>query len=321
MILITGATGFIGSAVLDRLTSDLVPFKILTRRKVKHIPEENVIYSDLESLEYLNVNLFNGVHSVIHCASIAHNLNIRPRDALAEYRKVNRDATIALARLMAENGAKRFIFLSSVKVNGESTDLTLPFNEISSNNPTDPYGVSKLETELGLLDVARLTGMEVVIVRPPLVYGPGVKGNFALIINWVIKGIPLPFGRVSNKRSFIAIENLVDFIMLCVDRNKSTKAANEIFLISDGEDVSTKVLLHKVAEAYSVSPNLLPVPVFLMRLVAALIGKTSVTNRLFNNLQIDSGKAYNLLGWSPVITMDEQLKKMADYDHNISNNQ
>ena len=180
--------------------------------------------------------------------------------------------------------------------------------------PTDPYGLSKYEAEQGLLALAKETGMEVVVIRPPLVYGPGVKANFASMINWLRRGVPLPLGAINNKRSFVALDNLVSFIALCTDPTQSPKAANQVFLISDGEDVSTTQLLRRVADALGKEPYLLPVPVGLMNFAAKLIGKGEVANRLFGSLQVDSSKARDLLGWQPVITMAEQLHKTVAAD-------
>ena len=182
--------------------------------------------------------------------------------------------------------------------------------------PTDPYGLSKYEAEQGLLALAKKTVIEVVIIRPSLVYGPGVKANFASMINWLRRGVPLPLGAINNKRSFVALDNLVSFIALCADRPQSPKAANQVFLISDGEDVSTTQLLRKVAGALGKDPRLFSVPVGLMSFAARLIGKGNVANRLFGSLQVDNSKARDLLGWQPVITMDEQLNKTVAVDLN-----
>jgi nucleoside-diphosphate-sugar epimerase len=228
---------------------------------------------------------------------------------LEEFRKVNTGATLQLAKQAAESGVKRFIFLSSIKVNGEMTSLGEPFKPDDNFVPVDPYGLSKYEAEQGLLALAKETDMEVVIIRPPLVYGPGVRANFASMMFWMKKGVPLPFGVIHNKRSLVALDNLVSFIIRCIDH---PKAANEIFLISDNEDVSTTQLLSKVAKAYGKKACLIPVPVSWMKFAARLIGKADVANRLFSSLQVDSAKARDLLGWKPVVTMDEQLKKIAD---------
>ena len=189
-----------------------------------------------------------------------------------------------------------------------------PFGEKDTPNPQEPYAISKYEAEQGLMALAKETGMEVVLIRPPLVYGPGVKANFASMINWLRRGVPLPLGVINNKRTFVALDNLVSFIALCGDRSQSPKAANQVFSISDGEDVSTTQLLRKVADALGKEPYLLPVPVGLMIFAARLIGKGDVANRLFGSLQVDSSKARDLLGWQPVITMDEQLHQTVAAD-------
>jgi len=194
--------------------------------------------------------VLSNVDVVIHTAARAHILNDEVFDPLSEYRKVNCDATLRLARAAAELGVKRFVFVSSVKVNGEMSGLNRPFSPDDSFIPVDPYGLPKHEAEQGLLQIAEETAMEVVIIRPPLVYGPGVRANFASMIKWVQKAIPLPFGAIYNKRSLMALDNLVNFIALCADRGKSPKAANEVFLIYDNEDVSTTQLLRKVASAF-----------------------------------------------------------------------
>jgi nucleoside-diphosphate-sugar epimerase len=220
--------------------------------------------------------------------------------------------TLALAELAADEGVKRFVFLSSIGVNGNNS--VMPFSEKDTPNPQEPYAISKYEAEQGLLVLAKKTGMQVVIIRPPLVYGPNAPGNFGTLVNWLRRAVPLPLGAINNKRSFVALDNLVSFIALCADRTRSPKAANQVFLISDGEDVSTTQLLSKVADALGKKRWLLPVPVGLMSFVARLIGKGDVANRLFGSLQVDSSKARDLLGWQPVITMDEQLHQTVAAD-------
>ena len=189
------------------------------------------------------------------------------------------------------------------------TTIGKPFKPTDNTIPTDPYGLSKYEAEQGLLSIADETGMEVVIIRPPLIYGPGVKANFASMMKWVSKGIPSPLGAIENQRSLIALENLTDFIIHSIDH---PKAANEVFLISDDEDVSTTELLRKVAKAFGKQTTLLPIPVNLMTFFARLFGKKTIADRLFSSLQIDSSKVRDLLDWKPVITMDEQLRKTAE---------
>jgi len=247
----------------------------------------------------------DGIDVVVHLAARVHVMDDLADDPLAEFRKVNTAGTLNLARQAAAAGVKRFIFISSIKVNGELTTLNHPFSPDDTFIPDDPYGVSKYEAEQGLMAIAEETGMEVVIIRPPLVYGPGVKANFRLLMKWVKRGVPLPLGAVHNKRSFVALDNLVSFIIHCMDH---PRAANEVFLISDGEDVSTTELLEKMARAFGKRSFLLPVPVGLMTFVAGLLGKRDVADRLFGSLQVDSSKARDLLGWTPVVSMDEGLR-------------
>jgi len=317
--LITGATGFVGKALIADLLSKACEVKALVRQSSVVLPlaVEQVVVGDLVALTLsdpsgFSKEVFEGVDAVIHTAARVHVMDDEATDSLAEFRKINRDATLVLARLASEAGVKRFIFLSSIKVNGEMTRPGHSFKPDGVHVPDDPYGLSKYEAEQSLLELAKKTDMEVVIIRPPLVYGPDVKANFASMINWMGKGVPLPFGAINNKRSLVALDNLVNFIALCADREKSPKAANQIFLISDDEDVSTTELLRKVAKAQNKQAWLIPVPVSLMTFAAKLIGKGDVANRLFGSLQVDSSKARDLLGWKPVVTMDEQLQKMTN---------
>lgn len=258
--------------------------------------------------------LEQGVDVVVHCAARAHVMHDELANPLTEYRRVNVQGTENLARQAAAAGVRRFVFISSVKVNGEATQPGQPFTPADAPAPQDDYGLSKHEAEQALWQVARDTGMEVVIIRPPLVYGPGVKGNFARMVQWVRQGVPLPLGAVHNRRSLVALDNLVDFITLCASPERSPQAANQTFLVSDGDDVSTTELLRRVAHAYGVPVRLLPVPVGLMRGAARLLGKTAVADRLLGSLQVDASKARDLLGWTPPVTMHEQLRKMALYD-------
>jgi len=310
LILITGATGFVGRSVVKQLLNKHYDVRACSRQDNVGMPNAAEIFTigDIAGDTAWHQALL-GVDVVIHCAARAHIMNDLALDPLVEFRKMNRDATLNLAIQVADAGVKRFIFISSIKVNGEETSVDLPFKPDDKNIPTDPYGLSKYEAEQGLLALAKETGMEVVIIRPPLVYGPNVKANFASMMAWVNKGVPLPFGAIHNQRSLIALDNLVSFIMLCMNH---PKAVNEVFLVSDNEDVSTSELLRKVAKAFGRQSRLMPVPVGLMTFCAKLIGKGDVANRLFSSLQVDSSKAGDLLGWKPVVTMDEQLKKVAD---------
>jgi nucleoside-diphosphate-sugar epimerase len=313
----TGATGFVGRALVPELLAKGCQLRALVRKPSVLPVEVEQVVVDLSEIEGAIKDAFGGVDVVVHAAARVHMMQDRSANPLAEFRKLNRDATLALACLAADAGVKRFIFLSSIKVNGEETfprGWPSVFKPDDAFIPTDPYGLSKYEAEQGLLALAKETGMEVMVIRSPLVYGPGVKANFASMINWLRRGVPLPLGVINNKRSFVALDNLVSFIALCADRSQSPKAANQVFLISDGEDVSTTQLLRKVADALGKKPYLLPVPVGLMSFAARLIGKGDVANRLFGSLQVDSSKTRDLLGWQPVITMDEQLNKTVAAD-------
>jgi nucleoside-diphosphate-sugar epimerase len=315
-LLVTGGTGFLGQALLHKLlVSGKRPLIAAVRRDKTDFPPNVMVewVGELSSSTDWTACL-KEVRVVIHCAARAHVMKDAIGDQLLEYRRVNVQGTLALAEQAVKAGVRRFIYISSIKVNGEHTESNIPFRAEDIPAPEDAYGISKLEAEQGLVALARNTGMEVVIIRPPLVYGPGVKGNFFSMVRWVRKGMPLPLGAVHNKRSLVALENMVDFIALCADPERSPRAANEVFLISDGEDISTTELLRKVANAYSVAPRLLPIPATWIQTASRFLGKSAVANRLVGSLVIDSSKARELLGWNPVVSVDEQLRKMALHD-------
>jgi len=309
-ILITGATGFVGARLVAELLLQQFSISAIVRGEDSVVPvgAEKIIKGNLTNVSDWFPVLKN-IDIVIHVAGRAHIMNDDAIDPVTEFRKVNTNVTLNLAKQAAEIGVKRFVFISSVKVNGEKTYLDKPFKPDDDFVPCDPYGLSKYEAEKGLMALSKETSMEVVIIRPPLIYGAGVKANFASMIRWMDKGIPLPFGAVHNQRSLVALDNLVSFIICCISH---PKAANEIFLISDGEDVSTTQLLKKVADALGKKTMLIPIPVGLMKLVAKLMAKSGMANRLFASLQVDSSKAHDLLAWEPVISMEEQLQKTVD---------
>lgn len=310
-ILVTGATGFVGRALVQELLTQKFSVIAGVRHLSPTLSAPQIELGDLSSATDHSATLQN-IDVVIHLAARAHIMQDTASDPLAEFRKTNTVGTLNLAiQAAAEAGVKRFIFISSIKVNGEMTTKETPFQTEITGAPTDPYALSKYEAEHGLMSLAKSSGLEVVIIRPPLVYGPGVKANFAIMIQWLLKGIPLPLGSIHNKRSLVALDNLVNFIILCVNH---PKAANEVFLISDGEDLSTTQLLQKIARALQKKARLIPVPISWMRFAALLIGKQDVANRLFSSLLVDSFKARDLLGWQPVISMDQQLQKIAESD-------
>ena len=303
-ILVTGASGFIGRALCPYLSSlghEVVP----AVRATCGLPGEQLV-SDEASFRIA----LQGCDSVVHLAGRAHVIHDQERAPLQAFRAANVDTTLELANRAIEAGVRRFVYMSTIKVNGEATLPGCSFRPDDPLAPKDPYAISKWEAEQGLRAIAEKAGLEVVIVRPPLVYGPGVKGNFASLIEWVKRGRALPLGAVHNRRSMIALENLVSFTALCADIHASPNAKDQVFLVSDGEDVSTTELLRKVARAYGDNSRLLPVPVGLLRFAAQLLGKVSLADRLLGSLTIDDSKAREMLGWRPQVSMDEQLRKM-----------
>lgn len=315
MLLLTGATGFIGRSVTAALLANGESVVATVRaRHAQATPVANglrwVAVGDINAQTVWQTPLAD-VDTVVHCAARAHVLHEQATDPLASFREVNVAGTLRLAQHAAAAGVQRFVFLSSIGVNGNQT--TTPFNEAATPHPHDAFAVSKLEAEQALLALAAQTGMEVVIIRPPLVYGPGAPGNFASLVRWVQRGLPLPLGAVHNQRSFVALDNLVSLVLLCADRARSPQAANQVFVVADGEDVSTSTLLRKVARAVGRPSRLLPVTASWLRAGAGLLGKRAVADRLLGNLQVDATKARTLLGWRPVVTMDEQLAKMFEH--------
>ena len=300
-IIVTGATGFVGSHLVRSLDGhELVA---IGRTQVSGV--EQFIFRTLSPDTDFS-GCFNDVECIVHAAARAHIMKDEAADPLSEYRRVNVEGTLNLARQAAAAGVKRFIFISSIKVNGEQTEIGQPFSSQDTPAPEDFYGVSKQEAEHGLRELASETGMEVVIIRPPLVYGPGVKGNFASMIKLVGRGLPLPLGSVHNKRSLVALDNLVDLIITCIDH---PGAANETFLVSDGEDLSTTQLLQGVAEAMGKPSRLIPVPARLLQLGATLIGRKAVAQRLLGSLQVDISHTQKCLNWTPPLTVKQGLQR------------
>jgi len=312
LLLVTGASGFVGRALVARLLQRhqvRISARATTIERI-HPKVEVSLGKPLSPVEDWSQALAR-VSTVVHCAGRVHIMTEQATDPLLEFRQINVDGTLNLARQAAAAGTKRFIFLSSIKVNGESTNPGCPFTADQQPDPGDPYGVSKLEAELALRSLASQTGMEVVIIRPPLVYGPGVKANFLEMMRWLARGAPLPFGSVTtNKRSLVALDNLVDLVDLCVDH---PLAANQTFLVSDGEDLSTAALLHRLSLALGRPARLIPVPVGLLKLGAALLRRSAVAQRLCGSLELDIGKTREMLGWSPPVSVDEGLRRTAEY--------
>jgi nucleoside-diphosphate-sugar epimerase len=310
--LVTGGSGFLGRALINHLSrlpdcSVVAPLRTLPAQLpagVRSLPIKPLDGSNdwQEALTDVDV--------VVHAAARVHVMNEVALDPLAAFREVNVEATLNLARQAAKSGVKRFIFISSIKVNGEVTEPGVVYRADDEPAPLDPYGISKLEAEQGLKLLAASTGMEVVIIRPVLVYGPGVKANFLSMMRWLYRGVPLPFGAVHNLRSLVAIDNLVDLIVLCAEH---PAAANQVFLASDGEDVSTTQLLRKLAHALGKPARLLPIPAELMSGAASLLGQQDLADRILGSLQVDISKNYQLLGWEPPVSLDKALGLTAQH--------
>lgn len=309
-ILVTGATGFVGKPLCDRLVAQkhLVSATIRSVNDKEKLPHEikPIVINSLR--DSLSRDQLANTEVVLYLAARVHQMNDNSPNALDAYREINTKATICLAKQAAEHGVRRFIYLSSIKVNGEG--LTDPYSEKDTPNPIDPYGQSKWEAEQGLLKLAQETGLEVVIIRPPLIYGPNVKANFLQLLKIIDKSIPLPFGAINNARSILFVGNLVDAMIACLDH---PNAKNQTFIVSDGEDLSTTNLIRRLGKALGKSPLLLPIPAELLRLTTKLLGKADIGDRLLGSLQVDSSKIRQMLDWTQPYTVDQGLQATADW--------
>ncbi len=314
MILITGAAGFVGKALVQRLIADDESRRLVVtvRKDWPRWPEQvqAIANGNLNPSTDWSVAL-EGVSVVVHLAARVHVMHDTAGDPLTAFCAVNVVGTLNLARQAATAGVKRFVFISSIKVNGESTSSGKAFTELATPNPQDAYGQSKHEAEQVLRQLRADTGMEVVIIRPPLVYGPGVKANFAALMRAVQRGWPLPLGAIHNKRSLVALDNLVDFIVTCITH---PQAANQTFLVSDGQDLSTTELVRGMAQAAGLPARLLPVPAWALQLAASASGKGAAVQRLCGNLQVDITKARTLLGWGPPVSVNEGLRRAMSWN-------
>ncbi|MCF6281541.1 MAG: SDR family oxidoreductase [Candidatus Polarisedimenticolaceae bacterium] len=306
-ILLTGSTGFVGTALRNSLHANGAEFTSAIRT-LASIKNRLGYFGEIHTVGEIGPDTswdktLEDVDTVIHLAARVHVMSDTATDPLQVFREINTTGTLKLAAAAANAGVHRFIFLSSIKVNGEFT-TDQPFDEHSPTAPADPYGISKKEAEEGLRKIAAVTSMEVVIIRPPLIYGPGVKANFLRLLSIVVRGIPLPLAGIKNQRSMVALDNLVDFIILCIDH---PAAANETFLISDGKGLSTAELVQCIAKQAGHSARLFSIPESVMALGAALLGKKAMLDRLTHSLQIDSSKARQLLQWQPPISTDQAI--------------
>lgn len=311
-VLVTGASGFLGGALLKRLVAEAGVQPLALVRA-----ESAALLLDVEKLELgdlttgsLQKDCMAGIDVVVHAGARVHVMRDSEADPLQAFRRANVEGTLNLARRAASDGVKRFVFVSTAKVLGEASLEGEPFTEHHDPAPADPYALSKFEAEQALFDLARETGMELVVVRPPLVYGPGVKANFYTMMKWVARGVPLPLGAIDNRRSLVALDNLVDFLILCLAH---PAAANEVFLVADGEALSTTELLRSLAEAMGRSARLVPVPSAVVFGIARLLGQGAVAQRLGGDFQISIEKARRVLGWSPPVVAPEGLRRAVKY--------
>jgi UDP-glucose 4-epimerase len=309
--LLTGASGFLGKHLASVLIGSGFNMKLVLRKSSGLDSDLNsIVVKGIDSHTDWSTGL-DGLDFVIHCAARVHVMDETVEDPLEAFREVNVHGTLALAKAAAKAGVKRFIFISSIKVNGESTTERLPYKSSDIPSPEDPYGISKAEAEDGLKLIANVTGMEVVIIRPPLVYGPGVKANFAALLKLASTGIPLPFACISkNKRSMVYVENLISLIVGCIN---NPNAANQTFLVSDDNDLSTKQFVKGLSSGLGKSGLMLPVPNVLFSIAGKVLGKSAVIDRLCGSLQVDISHTKNTLNWQPPYSVEQGFAVTAKY--------
>lgn len=311
-ILVTGSGGFVGKRVVElayKREWDVIGScrRQSNKRQVeqKQHLECNYVFRNIDANEIWE-DVLEGVDCVVHCAARVHQMNDSVQDALTKYREVNVAGTLNLARQALEAGVKRFVFLSSIKVNGEFTVAGQAFTSDECNQPVDAYGISKYEAEKELQNLCNSGSMQLVLIRPPLVYGPGVKANFLAMMRWVDKGIPLPLRSINNRRSLVYLDNLVDLILMsCSHPN----AVGQVLLVSDDEDVSVSKILAVMAFSMEKSNRMLPCPMGMITFIARLLRKSDIALRVCGNLQLDISKTKDLLGWSPPISFDEGIAR------------
>lgn len=308
-VVVTGGSGFIGRALCERLGSEEhIDLHRVVRSTAFSLPSVSDIEVDDIGSQTLWANSLQDVDVVIHAAARAHVTSDSAANPLNEFRRVNVDGTMNLARQAMNAGVRRFIFISSIKVNGEMTACGRRFSAGDQTAPADAYAKSKCEAEVALQGLAKAGDMELVVIRPPLVYGPGVRANFLAMMRWIHRGWPVPLGRVNNKRSLVALDNLVDLIATCASH---PAAANQIFTVSDDEDISTSELARRIGVAVRNPAKLVSVPVALLRTCASFAGKSGQLERIVSSLQVDIAKTRDLLGWAPVINMEKALQETA----------
>jgi nucleoside-diphosphate-sugar epimerase len=312
-VLVTGANGFVGGTVCSALASADLAVRAAVRSPDR-LPARSFA-GEVVSIGRIGPDTgwspaLDGVEAVVHLAGRVHVLKETFEDPRAEFHKINVLGTEHLAREAAEAGVRRLVYVSTVGVNGRSTPRTRPFTEEDEPAPHNPYALSKWEAERALQRVASETGLEVAILRPPLVYGPRVKANFLRLMRLVDRGLPLPLGAVDNRRSLVYVGNLADAVLACLDRRE---AVGETFLVSDGEDLSTPEMLNKIGSSLNRPVRLLPVPPGLLRTAGRVAGASSTVEPLLDSLAVDSGKIRRVLGWQPPYAVEEGLLRTAGW--------
>ena len=311
-VLITGSNGFIGQHLVSNLRNEKGISLVLSSRKyVESLSDlaEQFIFSSIDSSTNWG-KVLAGVDTVVHLAGIAHDIKLNFKNSDTKYIESNIKTTSNLAKQAVKAGVKRFVYLSSIKVNGEETFINKPFMAEDIPDPQDSYAKSKLNAEIALKEISKISDLELVIIRPVLVYGPGVKGNFLNLMKWIKRGIPLPFALIKNKRDLVSVDNLVNFITICL---KHPSAVDQVFLISDNISLSTKNLIKKIARFQKKKIFLLPFPKILLNLVFNLIGRKELSQKLLGSLEVNIQKNINLVGWRPSQDVDEVLKETVEF--------
>ncbi|MEY4509007.1 MAG: UDP-glucose 4-epimerase [Pseudomonadota bacterium] len=305
-ILLTGASGFVGRVVLQRALEAGHQVTLAVRRPLAepHPRARTVRVGEIDESTRWEEAL-EGVTTVIHAAGRAHIMGEAPALALPLFRRINRGGTERLAREAARLGVSRFVFVSSIKVNGDRTSVGRPFTESDPPCPGDPYAISKWEAEQVLQEIAAGTGLSAAVVRPPLVFGPGVRANFRSLMRWVERGLPLPLGALRNRRSLVGVQNLADLLLTCA---RHERAAGELFLAADQPAVSTSALVTMLSHAFDRPPVLLPVPETALRLAGRALGRSAAVARLCDSLEVDSSKASRLLDFAPALSLEQGLQ-------------
>lgn len=310
-VLVTGASGFVGNAFCAQLKAQGISYRAVIRRESQISDHSDFILIDSIDGQTDWEKALVGITVVVHLAARVHVMNEISKDPLGEFRRVNVEGSVNLTNQAVMAGVTRFIYISTAKVNGESTNIGQAFTADDVPAPKDPYGLSKLEAESQLQSISRGTNMETVIIRPPLIYGPNVKGNLNFLMRFLVRGIPLPFGGVRyNKRSLVSLGNFVDLLILCLTHQD---AANNIYMVSDDEDISTAELINRICIARGLPNRNFYLPLFIIRLSFIVIGKSDMYQRLCGSLQLDIDKTKNSLNWKPIETLDEALKRNSDF--------